>query len=151
MNRFIGHSQVVTTNNYTTLRFCNYNILNKIFNVCLLTLCLVMNLIWLPLQLLNCLLNSLTNESLTPVWIWISEIQECTAFYNCHAAEIEVTMSYSSSVLLCYSGNHVLIPKQRFSFLSVYDFQFPYPWKPCFVISFQETVSPWQRTWQFVS
>jgi hypothetical protein len=31
--------------------------------------CLVTNLIWLTLQLLNCILNSLTNESLTPVCI----------------------------------------------------------------------------------
>jgi hypothetical protein len=34
-----------------------------------------------------------------------------------------------------YLGNHVLIPKQRFGFLSVYNFQSPYPWKPCSVIS----------------
>jgi hypothetical protein len=31
-------------------------------------------------------------------------------------------------------GNHVLIPKQRFGFLRVYNFQFPYPWKPFSVI-----------------
>jgi hypothetical protein len=50
------------------------------------------------------------------------------------AAGIEITMSYSSSVLLCCYGNYVLIPKQRFGFPSVYNFQFPYPWKPSFVI-----------------
>jgi hypothetical protein len=32
-------------------------------------------------------------------------------------------------------GNHVLIPKQRFSFLCVYNFQFSYPWKPYSVTS----------------
>jgi hypothetical protein len=57
------------------------------------------------------------------------------SFYNCHAAGIEVTKSYISSFLLCCHGNHVSIPKQRFGFLSVYNFQFPYPWKPCFVTS----------------
>jgi hypothetical protein len=30
---------------------------------------------------------------------------------------------------------HVLIPKQWFGFLSVSNFQIPYPWKQCFVIS----------------
>jgi hypothetical protein len=30
---------------------------------------------------------------------------ESTAFYNCHAARIEVTVSNSSSVLLCCHGN----------------------------------------------
>jgi hypothetical protein len=44
-------------------------------------------------------------------------------------------MSYSSSLRLCRHGNHVLIPKQRFCFLSVCNFQFAYPWKPCFVIN----------------
>jgi hypothetical protein len=32
-------------------------------------------------------------------------------------------------------GNHVFISKQRFRFLSVYNFHFPYPWKPCSVTS----------------
>jgi hypothetical protein len=31
--------------------------------------------------------------------------------------------------------NRVLLPKQRLGFLSVYNFQFPYPWKLCSVIS----------------
>jgi hypothetical protein len=44
-------------------------------------------------------------------------------------------MSYSSSVLLCCNGNHVFILKQRFGFLSVSNFQFPYPWKPCLIMS----------------
>jgi hypothetical protein len=54
------------------------------------------------------------------------------SFYKCHASGIEVTMSYSPSVPLYCHGNHVwvLIPKQRFGFLTVYNFQFPYPWKP---------------------
>jgi hypothetical protein len=29
----------------------------------------------------------------------------------------------------------VLTLKQQFGFLNVYNFQFPYPWKPCFVLS----------------
>jgi hypothetical protein len=41
MNGFIRHSQVVTTNNYNTLKITVTSIQNKVFNVC----CLVMNLI----------------------------------------------------------------------------------------------------------
>jgi hypothetical protein len=52
---------------------------------------------------------SLTNLSLISLCplslIWISRIHECTEFYICYAAGVEVTMSYSSSVLLCYDGN----------------------------------------------
>jgi hypothetical protein len=55
--------------------------------------------------------------------------------YNCHAAGIAVTVSYSSHVLVCCHENHVFIPKQRFGFLSVYNFQCPYPWKLCSVIT----------------
>jgi hypothetical protein len=36
---------------------------------------------------------------------WLISIHEWTPFYNYHAAEIEVTMSNSSSVLLCCHGN----------------------------------------------
>jgi hypothetical protein len=36
MNIFTEHSQVVTTNNYDTKDYCNYNTQNKVFNVCLL-------------------------------------------------------------------------------------------------------------------
>jgi hypothetical protein len=39
-------------------------------------------------------------------------------------------------------GNHILIPKQRVGFLSVYNFQFPYPWKPCPVISWCPGIRP---------
>jgi hypothetical protein len=66
-----------------------------------------------------------------------STIQECTAFYNFYVARIEVTASKGStysSLMFCL-GNNVLIPKQRFGFLSVYNFRCPYPWKPCFLIS----------------
>jgi hypothetical protein len=41
---------------------------------------------------------------------------------------------YRSSWMHCF-WNHVLIPKQRFGFLSAYNFQCPYLWKPCFIIS----------------
>jgi hypothetical protein len=34
-----------------------------------------------------------------------SRIHECTVVYNCHAAEIEVTLSNTSSLLLCCHGN----------------------------------------------
>jgi hypothetical protein len=37
-----------------------------------------------------------------------TRIHEYTTFYNCHAAGIEVTMSKSSSVLLCCHGNAFL-------------------------------------------
>jgi hypothetical protein len=48
-----------------------------------------------------CLTISMKNLGLTSD----SRIHECTAFYNCHAAGIEVTMSNSSYVLLCCYGN----------------------------------------------
>jgi hypothetical protein len=60
MNKFIGHSQVVSTNNYNTLKITVTITQNKVLNVLLASRCLVTSLIWLTLQLLNCLLNSLT-------------------------------------------------------------------------------------------
>jgi hypothetical protein len=36
MNRFIEHSQLVTTNIYNTKDNCNYNTQNEVFNICLL-------------------------------------------------------------------------------------------------------------------
>jgi hypothetical protein len=57
-----------------------------------------MNLIWLTLQLFNCLtIDSLT--ALNDVCLALMN-SESTVCYNCYAALIEVTMSYSSSVLL---------------------------------------------------
>jgi hypothetical protein len=53
--------QVVTTNNYNTKYYCNYN------RHLLASRCLVTNHIWLTLYswILNCLLNSLTNKCLS--------------------------------------------------------------------------------------
>jgi hypothetical protein len=36
MDRFIGHSQVVTTKNYSNLKITVTTTQNKVFNVCLL-------------------------------------------------------------------------------------------------------------------
>jgi hypothetical protein len=106
MNRFIAHLQVVTINNYNTLKI-TLTISHKLMSS---KTCLVTNLIWLTLQLLNapwtmfvCWKHSnsillqyksdlLLYESLTPVWIsdWslslsllglsLAQIHECTAF-----------------------------------------------------------------------
>jgi hypothetical protein len=62
VNRFTGYSQIVTTNNYNTLKI-TITITHKVFNVCFLSRLLIKNLSWLKLQLLSCLLNSLTTES----------------------------------------------------------------------------------------
>jgi hypothetical protein len=47
-------------------------------------------------------LMKLYEQSLTDCY---SRIHECTDFYNRHAAGIDVTVSNSSSVLLCCHGN----------------------------------------------
>jgi hypothetical protein len=80
---------------------------------------------------------SVKNLSLLSIsdWSLLLLNARINSFYNCHAADIEVTMSYSSSVLFVVTGIMFLIPKQRFCFLSVYNLQFPYPWNACFVIS----------------
>jgi hypothetical protein len=70
MNRFIEHSQVVTTNNYNTLKITE-TIINKIkylTSACWSLLSnesYLVNTSQLNTELLNCLLNSLTNESFT--------------------------------------------------------------------------------------
>jgi hypothetical protein len=46
----------------------------------------------------------LANLSLSRTDLYCSRIQECTAFYNCHAAGIDVTMLNSSSVPLSCHG-----------------------------------------------
>jgi hypothetical protein len=50
MNRFIGHSQVVTTKLSHSRDYCNCDTQNKVFNVCLLSRCLTTNLTWLTLN-----------------------------------------------------------------------------------------------------
>jgi hypothetical protein len=57
---FIELSQVVTTNNCNTKDYCNYSTQNSLQRL-LASRCLVKNLVWLNTQLLNCLLNYLTN------------------------------------------------------------------------------------------
>jgi hypothetical protein len=51
--------------------------------------------------------ESRTNLSLISDWsdLYYPRIHECTAFYNSHATEIEVTISNSSFVLVCCHGN----------------------------------------------
>jgi hypothetical protein len=61
-----------------------------------------------------------------------TQIHECTAFYNCHASKVYIPLLHEWGVL---DTTYYVIPKQRFGFVSVYKFQFPYPWKPCFVTS----------------
>jgi hypothetical protein len=62
----------------------------------------------LMMSVLRISMKDLYEESLTNLRL-ISDyycwIHGCTAFYNCHATGIEVTMSNSSSILLCCHGN----------------------------------------------
>jgi hypothetical protein len=61
---------------------------------------------------------------------------ERTAFYNCHAALIEITASTGSITVFCES----VVSETMYQFPSnglvsnVYNFQCSYPWKACFVI-----------------
>jgi hypothetical protein len=48
---------------------------------------------------------SMRNLSLISDWCLTPRIHECIVFYNCHADGTEVTMSNSSSVLLCCHRN----------------------------------------------
>jgi hypothetical protein len=74
---------------------------------------------------------------LTLVWSWISQIHNALPFItawesnrdHCHQG-----FHYCSSWTRRH-GNRVLVPKQRFSFLTIYNFHFPYPCKPYFEIS----------------
>jgi hypothetical protein len=59
-------------------------------------------------------------------------IDECTPFTNAWSPPPRVP--FCSSIMRRV-GNRVFIPKQSFAFLSVYNFQCPYPWKACFEIS----------------
>jgi hypothetical protein len=69
MNRFIGHSQVVTTNNYNNLKI-TVTLAHKMkysMSVCYSLLgneSYRINILLMNTQLLNCLLNPLANESL---------------------------------------------------------------------------------------
>jgi hypothetical protein len=59
-----------------------------------------LNSFWIPYAEL---LRRISHKFLTDLYYF--RIHECTAFYNCHAVGLEVTISNSSFVLLCCHGN----------------------------------------------
>jgi hypothetical protein len=147
MNRFIGHSQIVTTNNYNTLKI-TVTITHKIkSSESAASRCLVTNIIWIfnywtafwILLLMNLWLNLITNELL---FITVTDPNRNHRLQDFH---------YCSSWMCCL-GNHVSIPKQRFGFLSVCNFIFlsleTMIW---YSVGFQDSVSPWHRVCTFVS
>jgi hypothetical protein len=123
---FVGHSQVVTTNNCTTLKikkspvptravdYCNYN--KRSLQRLLARRCFVTNLIWLTLH------------------SWILQ------YWRMHRLRTKQRsrpprVPFCSSWMRCV-GNICSFPNNGLV-LSVYNFQCPYPWKACFeIISF---------------
>jgi hypothetical protein len=107
-----------------------------------------MNLIWLTLHywiafwiLLQMNLWLLSeSESLSESLEFTNALPFITAWEPKRDHHFQGFCYYCSSWMCCL-GNHVLISKQRFGFLSVYNFQCLYPWKLCFVISWFPGIS----------
>jgi hypothetical protein len=75
---------------------------------------ILLSQIWnFPFRRLLRLAGSRWRYSTPPPHGLISRIHECTAFYNCHAARIDVIMSKSSSVLFRCHGNIFVIIRCR--------------------------------------
>jgi hypothetical protein len=69
--------------------------------------------------------------------LWLTRMNQWTPFYNCERTEYKSPPSRAPLLFFMnpLSRKSCVNSKQRSGFLSVYNFQFPYPWKPCFIIS----------------